>query len=348
MKIYKPLLIILVIFLKTGNVLSSENIFSVNNIQIDRNKELSNEQIANQAIKKGFKELTTKILLEEDVKKISGLSLSEIKNLILYYQLQTSDEPDSRTDQIIFNVFFDKNKLHDLFFKRSISYSEIQDKEIYLLPILIKDDQIFIYNNNFFYESWNSLSESELIEFILPIENIEIFQKVIKSKDNLINLNLEDLFREYPNKNLAYVLIDASNSKKERVYIKIKILDKYVEKNINVNSGNLDKEDLYKNIIAKVNKEITNLVKAENLIDVRTPSFLNTKLLIRKDKNLVELKKRLKKIDLIDNIYVLEFNNEYIFLKIKYLGKIDKIIQLLRKEKIILQLIEEQWRLKII
>ena len=348
MKIYKPLLIILVIFLKTGNVLSSENIFSVNNIQIDRNKELSNEQIANQAIKKGFKELTTKILLEEDVKKISGLSLSEIKNLILYYQLQTSDEPDSRTDQIIFNVFFDKNKLHNLFFKRSISYSEIQDKEIYLLPILIKDDQIFIYNNNFFYESWNSLSESELIEFILPIENIEIFQKVIKSKDNLINLNLEDLFREYPNKNLAYVLIDASNSKKERVYIKIKILDKYVEKNINVNSGNLDKEDLYKNIIAKVNKEITNLVKYENLIDVRTPSFLNTKLLIRKDKNLVELKKRLKKIDLIDNIYVLEFNNEYIFLKIKYLGKIDKIIQLLKKEKIILQLTEDQWRLKII
>ena len=97
-----------------------------------------------------------------------------------------------------------------------------------------------------------------------------------------------------------------------------------------------------------MNKEITNLVKSENLIDVRTPSFLNTKLLIRKDKNLVELKKRLKKIDLIDNIYVQEFNNEYIFLKIKYLGKIDKIIQLLKKEKIILQFIEDQWRLKII
>ena len=348
MKIYKSLLIILVIFLKTGNVLSSENIFSVNNIQIDRNKELSNEQIANQAIKNGFKELTSKILLDEDIKKISGLNLSEIKDLILYYQLQTSQEPDSTTDKIIFNIFFDKNKLHDLFFKKSISYSEILDKEIYLLPILKKDDQIFIYNNNFFYESWNNLFESELIEFILPIENIEIFQKVILSKDNLIDLKLEDLFREYSNKNLAYVLIDTSITKRERVYLKMKILDKYIEKNINVDRGNLDKEDFYKYIITKVNKEITNLVKSENLIDVRTPSFLNTKLLIHKDKNLVELKKRLKKIDLIDNIYVQEFNNEYIFLKIKYLGKIDKIIQLLKKEKIILQLIEEQWRLKII
>ena len=348
MKIYKSLLIILVIFLKTGNVLSSENIFSVNNIQIDRNKELSNEQIANQAIKNGFKELTTKILLEEDIKKISGLNLSEIKDLILYYQLQTSDENDSTTNKIIFNIFFDKNKLNDLFFKRSISYSEILDKEVYLLPILKKNDQIYIYNNNFFYESWNSLFESELIEFILPIENIEIFQKVILSKDNLIDLKLEDLFGEYTNKNLAYVLIDVSNSRRERVYLKMKILNKYIEKNINVDRLNLDREDLYKYIITKVNKEITNLVKSENLIDVRTPSFLNTKLLIQKDKNLVELKKRLRKIDLIDNIYVQEFNNEYIFLKIKYLKKIDKIIQLLRKEKIILQLIEEQWRLKII
>ena len=108
MKIYKSLLIILVIFLKTGNVLSSENIFSVNNIQIDRNKELSNEQIANQAIKNGFKELTTKILLEDDIKKISSLNLSEIKDLILYYQLQTSEEADSTTDKITFNIFFDK------------------------------------------------------------------------------------------------------------------------------------------------------------------------------------------------------------------------------------------------
>ena len=348
MRIYKSLLIILVIFLKTGNVLSSENIFNVNNIQIDKNKELSNEQLANQAIKKGFEELTAKILLEEDLKKISDLNLSEIKNLILYYQLQNSDEPNSRTDKIIFNVFFDKNKLHDLFFKKSISYSEIDDREIYLLPILKRKDQIFIYNNNFFYQNWNSSIKSKLIEFILPIENIEIFQKVILSKNNLIDLNLEDLFKEYPNKNLAYVLIDESYSKGERVYLKMKILDKHVEKNINIGRGNLDKDDFYKSVITQVNKEITNLVKSENLIDVRTPSFLNTKLLISKDKNLVELKKRLKKIDLIDNIYVQEFNNEYIFLKIKYLGKIDKIIQLLKKEKIILQLTEDQWRLKII
>ena len=40
--------------------------------------------------------------------------------------------------------------------------------------------------------------------------------------------------------------------------------------------------------------------------------------ILDKNNNLVELNKRLKKIDLIENdIYVQEFNNKYILLKIK-------------------------------
>ena len=38
MKFYKLLILILIIFLKTGNVLSENNIFSVNNIEIKKIK----------------------------------------------------------------------------------------------------------------------------------------------------------------------------------------------------------------------------------------------------------------------------------------------------------------------
>ena len=71
-------------------------------------------------------------------------------------------------------------------------------------------------------------------------------------------------------------------------------------------------------------------------------------LKIDKKNNLIELNKRLSSIDLIESIYVQEFNNNNVFLKIKYLGRIDKIIKELKKEKIILQLKNNQWRLKII
>ena len=54
------------------------------------------------------------------------------------------------------------------------------------------------------------------------------------------------------------------------------------------------------NEIIEIKKELINLIKSKNLIDVRTPFFLNTKLDINKTSNLVELNKRIKKIDAID------------------------------------------------
>ena len=43
-------------------------------------------------------------------------------------------------------------------------------------------------------------------------------------------------------------------------------------------------------------KELIDLVKSKNLIDIRTPSFLNVRLNLNKKSNLVELNKRIKNI----------------------------------------------------
>ena len=55
---------------------------------------------------------------------------------------------------------------------------------------------------------------------------------------------------------------------------------------------------------------------------------------------------RIKDIDSIEGIYVQEFNKNYMDLKIKYLGKLNKIINQFKKEKIDLQLINDQWIIK--
>ena len=73
MKSHKLIIFILIVFLKTGNVLSDNNIFNVNNIEIKKEDKTTNALLANQAIKEGFKNLIEKILLEEDSKKLSEL-----------------------------------------------------------------------------------------------------------------------------------------------------------------------------------------------------------------------------------------------------------------------------------
>ena len=84
------------------------------------------------------------------------------------------------------------------------------------------------------------------------------------------------------------------------------------------------------------------------MIDVRTPSFLNAEIKLDKKNNLVEFNNRLKKIDLIDNYYVQQLNKDYVLVKIKYLGKINKIIKKLKDQNIDLNMREGQWKIKII
>jgi len=347
MKYYKLILFILIVFLKTGNVLSNSNIFNVNNIEIEKKGKTLNDTLANQAIKKGFDELIDKILLKKDLKKLEELKFSEIKELVNYYQVSNTlnDKNDNR--KINYNISFDKDKMYNLFYKKNISYSEINKKELFILPVLKKNNKIYIFNQNYFYDSWNEENDNELIEFILLQENIEIIQNINEYKDNLLSIKLKDLFQEYYGNNLALILIEIEESKEEKIYFKTEILGKNIVRNFSVKRLNLNNNKFYKKIIIETKKEITNLIKSRNLIDIRAPSFLNTVLKIDNKNNLIELNSRLKKIYLIDEVYVQTFNKEFIFLKIKFLGKLDNIINQLQNEKITLKLIDDEWIIKI-
>ena len=348
MKFFKLMIFILVIFSKTGNVLSENRLFDVNNIKIVNTPSKNINNLTSQAMKKGFLVLIERILLKEDKKRLDDLNLSDIEDLVAYYQ--TFDEVDDLNKSIkVFNIFFDKDKIHNLFYKRNILYSNLIKSEFYLLPIFKKDEELNIYTKNFFYDRWNKVSfESEIVDFILPIENIEIIQKVNKSKGNLEDLNLVNLFNEYSNKNLGIVLITENNSKIKKVFLKTNILGKKINKSLEIKNYKLEKNELHEKIIINIKNELVNIVKSQNLIDIRTPSFLNAKFKINKKNSLVELKKRVEQIDLVEKIFIQEFNNEFVILKIKFLGKVNNIINELKKEKINLRLNGEQWSINII
>ena len=128
----------------------------------------------------------------------------------------------------------------------------------------------------------------------------------------------------------------------------MKIQEKNISKGLSIKKNDLSNTKLYEKIIFEAKNEIINLVKSENLIDIRTPSFLNAKLNLNKKTNLVDFNSRIKKIDLIENIFVQEFNKDYINLRIKYLGKLDKIMSQLKNENIILRLINDRWIIRIL
>ena len=331
MKLYKQLVFILVVFFKTGTLFSQNNLFNVNNIELKKKDKITNSRLADQAVRKGFDQLTNRILLKRDIEKLSDLKFSLIKQLVAYYQITNVSKENDKEELVNFSVTFDKDKIHDIFYKRGISYSEILDKELYILPLLTKENEIFIFNNNFFYENWNRIYDNDLIEFILPLENIEIIQKINNYENNLINLNVADLFQEYNQKNLALILIDKNKFGDKKIYIKSIIQGKKISKNLDLKKQKLSADKFNEKTIIEIKKELINIVKSKNLIDIRTPFFLNAKLELNKKSNLVKLNSRVDKIDSIENIYVQEFNKDYMKLKIKYLGNLEKIINQLNK-----------------
>ena len=73
--------------------------------------------MADMAIKKGFEDLINRVLLKEDITKFDNLNLDEIKKLISYYRIVNNKNNASSTVRT-FNISFDKDKLHDLFYKK--------------------------------------------------------------------------------------------------------------------------------------------------------------------------------------------------------------------------------------
>ena len=340
---------ILIILFKTGNVLSDNNIFNVNNIEISQETSKNKEKLVNTAFKKAFNELINRLLMEEDYKRISNVNLVQIKRLISYYQIVNENKNSTNNNKIKFNVFFDKDRMHSFFYNQDLLYSDIINTEVILFPLLKKKDQYFIYTKNYFYENWNEETFDNLIQYTLPAENIENIQKINSNKTNIYKLKVADFFKEYEKDNIVFANIEINKNTAEDI-LSTRIEDKKINKNLSINKRkeNFNEKNFYKKIILEINNIVKDLIKSQNLIDVKTPSFLNVEIQLNKKSDLVEFSNRLNKIDLIDNFYVQELNKDYVMIKIKYLGRINKIISKLKDEKIDLKMIAGQWQLKII
>ena len=47
-------------------------------------------------------------------------------------------------------------------------------------------------------------NKNEIIEYLLPIENLDIIQKINLLKDNLESLEISDILSDYNNNNLVF------------------------------------------------------------------------------------------------------------------------------------------------
>ena len=330
MKYFNIITVILIILFKTGNNLYAESIFTVNNIEVNKDSFKNKEELINIAFKKGFEKLNSKILLEKDFIKTKNTNLRIIKNLISHYQIVKNNDENTQNFELV-NLFFKRDKMYNFYSKNNIKYSDVSGKIINILPILLKEDETFIYDENFFYENW-LISEKENknknIEYIFPIENLETIEAIKKNQNNLEAINLNDIFDKDEEKDNLLIIIDYKKQR-TKIFLKGIISSKKIVRNLSF-EGKTEKKIENTDILNFLKKEILELVKSQNIIDIGAPAFLNINLFLNSQKDLFLFQNILNEIDLIENFNVKEFNNKFAYVNIKYYGKINKI-----KEKLI-------------
>ena len=341
--------IIIVFLSKTGTVFSKINIFDVDNIVVNNDNNQNIEILLDKAFLIGFQKLIEKILKDVDAKNISKTNLVDIKNLISSYQIIENNELTTKS-KISINLSFNREKMNKFFYNKNISYAEIYKTDIVLFPLILEEDNYLIYSENYFFNNWNKKKKkfsNNFINYILPLESVEDIQFINQNKKNLSNLEIKKILAKYDVKDYIFLII-SPDLKNLDIFLKGSLSGNSIIKNFKIPYIDDNNDSSFDNAIEEIKFEISELWKTQNLIDTSTPSFLNVILDINKKSDLLKLQQSLNKIELIENYQVLELNKDYAKLRIKYLGKINKIKLRFIQEGIKVFLDNSQWKLKLI
>ena len=350
------IIFILLFISKTENVFSSNLIYDVNKVEIKvkKNDSITKIKFIELAFVKAFFVFIDKTLLKEDAERLSKTKLETIKDLVLTYQIvkNKKNKIDNNDNILTFNIQFDPKKINNFLAKRKISYADISDISLTLLPILIKNKKIFLFEENFFHTNWNKFNiltkdvSEQFISYNLALENIEDLGYINSIQENIDLIDAKKINSFNGSENFVLLII-YSTEDKLKAFIKTSIKNKNIDRNINLNIYPEDTSKSYEEAITKIKKEISQIWKEQNLVDVNTTSFLDFYLEIKQIDDYLKLKSILDKIDIIDNYSVLELTNTYSKIRLKYKGKISKIKNKLTDQKINIQIENNIWKLKI-
>ena len=165
----------ILIFIPFKKSFGEENVFTINNVKvkgaIDTN--FSREKFLNKAFLNSFEILMNKILLTRDLKKINNINLNQIKRLIKGFQVLEESYRENIYRANI-KIYYNEDKIKKFLSKKNISFSLSENISAVFFPVLIVKDEIQNYDENFFYLNWLKMKiDNEIINFILPLEDLE-------------------------------------------------------------------------------------------------------------------------------------------------------------------------------
>ena len=197
--IFFLLLALIKFFFSTTNLYAKG--FNINNVEISTKFEINfnKEDVLDEGFEIAFNKLINTILKSSDLRTINKVSLNEIKSMIETFSIK-EEKFINQVYYVNLDVTFNKKQIFDLLEKRNIFPSLPIKNKIFLLPIIIDENknELFIFSNNFILNNINQDSQSnELLEYVLPSEDLEDLKLIKDNIQNIENYDFSKIINKY-------------------------------------------------------------------------------------------------------------------------------------------------------
>ena len=340
-------LAVLNIFFSTGFIYAKT--LSVNDLELSTPFKINfdKNKIIEEGFTQAFNQLVLSTIQSKDYQKLNQISLNQIKSMINTFSIKEEKFIDENY-YIKLNVSFNKKIIFDLLEKKGIFPSLPIKKDIIFIPIIVyqNENQIEMFSDNIIYNLWNSdIKPYDLLNYILPTEDLEDLNLIKKNIANIENLKFNKIVKKY-NLNSFIVSIFFVGSNQIRLLSKISFDNKKTLKNTLFKNIDINSDSEIKKLIETLKITFEDYWKSQN--EINTSVKLPITISVNNSNNIKihQFEEKLSKIDLIYNFYIYKFDNKNNIYKIIFNGTPDKFIEVMKNNKYEFESINKIWVMK--
>ena len=299
------------------------NSFRVSDIEISSAFEVNfkKSRVIDQGFRTSFSNLLSMITTSGNKNKIKNIKIKEIKSMIDSFTI--SDEKFINNEYFAkLETTFNKKKILNFLEKRNIFPSIPARNKVLLLPVLVdtESENIYFFNNNIFYEKWNTIKDNyQLLEYLLPSEDLEDLYELQKMSSSIETYNFINLIKKYDLKDYIISII-YKNKDEIKVLSKINFNNSLKINNKNYSNLSLTNENDFNTVIKNLKNIYEDEWKKNNEINTSIKLPLTIYIKSKEYKKILYMEELLANNDLISNFYILKFDNEFTQYRIIYNG----------------------------
>ena len=337
---------VLNIFFSTG--ISHAKTLSINDVELSTPFKINfnKNKIIDEGFIQAFNQLILSIVQSKDHQKLKNISINQIKSMINTFSIK-EEKFVNEIYYIKLNVSFSKKNVFNLLETKNIFPSLPVKKDIIFIPIIVQDEnQIKMFSDNIIYNLWNSnIKKYDLLNYILPTEDLEDLNLIKKNIQNLENFEFSEIVKKYNIENYI-VSIFFIDSQQIRLLNKISFDNKKSLKNKLIKKINLKNNSEINKFIEILKITFEDYWKSQNEINTSVKLPLTISVKNSNNIKIYQFEEKLSEIDLIYNFYIYKFDNKKNIYKIIFNGTPDKFIEVMKSNNYEFETVNKIWVMK--